>query len=123
MILEYRTNTHTWTMMDGDISSCYYMVEKDIKRILEESKKENVRKEIIRLFKRKAFEAGFGTDNPGIRTFMVLSDKDWADIKSIEVVVIERRDSHEIFIFDCDYEFRIRYNDGTIVRKYGNTRK
>ena len=123
MILEYRTNTHTWTMMDGDISSCYYMVEKDIKRILEENEEENVRKEIMRLFKRKVFEAGFGTDNPGTRTFMVLSDKDWADIKSIEVVVIERKDSLEIFIFDYDYEFRIRYNDGTIIRKYGNTRK
>lgn len=123
MILEYRTNTHTWTMVDGDISSCYYCVEKDIKKILGENKKESVHKEIRKLFEKKVFEAGFGTGYPGTKKFLVLSDKDWTNIKSIEVVVIERKDGHEIFVFDYDYEFRIRYNDGTIVREYGNTRK
>ena len=49
MILEYRINTHTWKMMDGDISACYYNVENEIKKISEESTKETERKEILRV--------------------------------------------------------------------------
>lgn len=48
MILEYRTNSRTWTMVDGDISACYYNVENEIKKISEESTKETTRKEILR---------------------------------------------------------------------------
>lgn len=120
MILEYRTNSHTWNMLDGDISMCYYNVKDEIKKISEQSEKEKIYKEIKNLFKRKASEAGAMVYSPINSSFLVLSEKDWSDIKSVEVVAVFRSDNIKIFVFDYNYPFRIRYNDGTIVREYGN---
>lgn len=118
MILEYKTNSHTWNMVDGDISTCYYGVEDEVKKIKKENPKEKWDLEIRKFFKSKVLEAGFATDFPN-RPIVICSDKDWAEIEAIEIVVVSRKNNHETFVFDYDYRFRLLYNDGTIIREYG----
>lgn len=118
MILEYKTNNHTWNMVDGDISFCYYHIEDEIKRIKEKNDKEKWNDKILELAKAKTLEAGFFTDYPNKGIF-IWSEKEWHEIKEIYIVVISRRNNHEVFVFDHDYFFRILYNDGTIIREYG----
>lgn len=120
MILEYRTNTQTWNMIDGDVSFCYEDASDEIKEIKKKYAEDKWNIEISKVLKQKTEKAGFLTECPHCKDFHIISDKDWSEITQIIIVSVFRGSNREIFVFDYFHKFRICYNDGTIIREFGN---
>ena len=120
MVLEYRTNRQTWNMIDGDISFCYDSVSDEVKEIKEKYTEDKWNIEISKMLRKKCENAGFLTTYPHYKNFTIITEKNWGDISQIMIVSVERKGSREIFVFDYFHKFRILYNDGTVIREFGD---
>lgn len=120
MILEYRTNRQTWNMVDGDISFCWDFVEDEIKKLKEKYSEDKLQIEIANIFKGKTKEAGFLTEKPHCKNFHICIERKWEEVKDIIIIVVHKGCGYEVFVFDESNNVRICYNDGMVIREFGD---
>lgn len=119
MVLEYRTNSCTWNMIDSPkIASCSFDVEEDVKKIAERTGDDfgNFHHELMKLMKEKyMIHAGY---SPSFETELHIENKEvLSDTKEIVMIAVDKKRGTEIHFFDSEFPYYICCNDGSIFEK------